>query len=55
MPSQISSAVSSSPFAEGFDLYDIPRVQAIQSQLDLRLSYYEHHPEQYYVSGGRSD
>jgi peptidoglycan/xylan/chitin deacetylase (PgdA/CDA1 family) len=52
---RLGSAVSSSPFAEGFDPYHIPRIQAIQSQLDLRLAYYEHHPELYYVSDGGAD
>ena len=42
-----------SPFSPDFDPYAIPRVQAIQSQLDYRLSYYESHPEQYYVSDGQ--
>jgi peptidoglycan/xylan/chitin deacetylase (PgdA/CDA1 family) len=41
-----------SPFSPDFDPYAIPRVQAIQSQLDYRLSYYESHPEHYYVSDG---
>jgi peptidoglycan/xylan/chitin deacetylase (PgdA/CDA1 family) len=41
-----------SPFSPDFDPYAIPRVQAIQSQLDHRFSYYEKHPERYYVSGG---
>jgi peptidoglycan/xylan/chitin deacetylase (PgdA/CDA1 family) len=52
---RLGSAVSSSPLVEGFDPHYIPRIQAIQSQLDLRLPYYEHHPEQYYVSAGRAD
>jgi peptidoglycan/xylan/chitin deacetylase (PgdA/CDA1 family) len=41
-----------SPFSPDFDPYAIPRVQAIQSQLDYRLSYYESHSEHYYVSDG---
>jgi peptidoglycan/xylan/chitin deacetylase (PgdA/CDA1 family) len=49
---RLGSAVSSSPLAEGFDPHYIPRIQAIQSQLDLRFPYYEQHPERYYVSGG---
>jgi peptidoglycan/xylan/chitin deacetylase (PgdA/CDA1 family) len=40
------------PFSSKFDPYSIPRVQAIQSQLDQRFSYYETHPERYYVSSG---
>lgn len=41
-----------SPFSPDFDPYFIPRVQAIQSQLDQRFAYYEKHPERYYVSSG---
>jgi peptidoglycan/xylan/chitin deacetylase (PgdA/CDA1 family) len=41
-----------SPFSSDFDPYAIPRIQAIQSQLDQWFSYYETHPERYYVSGG---
>jgi peptidoglycan/xylan/chitin deacetylase (PgdA/CDA1 family) len=40
-----------SPFSAGFDPFSIPRVQAIQSQLDTWFSHYERHPERYYVSG----
>ena len=42
----------SSPLSPDFDPYAIPRIQAIQSQLDQWLSHYETHPERYYVSGG---
>jgi peptidoglycan/xylan/chitin deacetylase (PgdA/CDA1 family) len=41
-----------SPFSPGFDPYSIPRIQAIQPQLDQWFSYYETHPERYYVSDG---
>jgi peptidoglycan/xylan/chitin deacetylase (PgdA/CDA1 family) len=41
-----------SPFSAEFDPLFIPRVQAIQSQLDIWFSYYERHPERYYTSGG---
>ncbi len=43
-----------SPFSPDFDPYFIPRIQAIQSQLDQRFPYYETHPERYYVSSGSS-
>jgi peptidoglycan/xylan/chitin deacetylase (PgdA/CDA1 family) len=52
---RLGSAVSMSPFAEGFDPHYIPRIQAIQSQLDLWLRHYEQHPDAYYVSGGKQD
>ena len=41
-----------SPFSPHFDPYLIPRVQAIQTELDHWLGYYEQYPERYYVSGG---
>jgi len=41
-----------SPFSPDFDPFFIPRVQTVQSQLDLWFSYYEQHPERYYVSDG---
>lgn len=44
-----------SPFSSEFDPFYIPRVQAIQSQLDYWLSYYEKHPELYYVSAGSDE
>jgi peptidoglycan/xylan/chitin deacetylase (PgdA/CDA1 family) len=42
-----------SPFSPDFDPYAIPRVQAIQSELDAWFSRYERHPEEYYVSDGK--
>jgi peptidoglycan/xylan/chitin deacetylase (PgdA/CDA1 family) len=44
-----------SPFSPDFDPYSIPRIQAIQSELDYRLSYYEKYPEKYYVSAGKGE
>jgi peptidoglycan/xylan/chitin deacetylase (PgdA/CDA1 family) len=41
-----------SPFSPHFDPFFIPRVQAIQSELDHWLGYFEQHPEKYYVSDG---
>ncbi|TET50895.1 MAG: hypothetical protein E3J64_07665 [Anaerolineales bacterium] len=41
-----------SPFSSDFDPYTIPRVQAIQSELDAWFSLYEQHPERYYISDG---
>ncbi len=41
-----------SPFSPHFAPFLIPRVQAIQSELDHWLGYYEQYPERYYVSDG---
>jgi peptidoglycan/xylan/chitin deacetylase (PgdA/CDA1 family) len=49
---QLGALPCPSPFSPDFDPYTIPRIQAIQSQLDQWFSYYETHPEHYYVSGG---
>jgi len=44
-----------SPVSKDFDPYRLPRVQAIQSELDLWLGYFKRHPEQRYVSDGDLD
>ena len=49
---QLGARPCPSPLSPDFDPYAIPRIQAIQSQLDQWLSHYEVHPERYYVSGG---
>ncbi len=48
---KVGAGPASSPYSPRFDPYRIPRVQATQSQLDYWLSYYEKHPERYYVAG----
>jgi peptidoglycan/xylan/chitin deacetylase (PgdA/CDA1 family) len=49
---RLGAKPASSPFSIDFDPLLIPRVQAIQSQLDMWFSHYERHPERYYVSDG---
>lgn len=41
-----------SPADRSFDPYRLPRVQAIQPELDKWLGYFEKHPEKRYVSDG---
>lgn len=41
-----------SPISLKFNAYHLPRVQAIQSELDMWLSYFKRHPDQRYVSDG---
>jgi peptidoglycan/xylan/chitin deacetylase (PgdA/CDA1 family) len=48
---KVGAGPAPSPYSSRFDAFRIPRVQAIQSQLDYWLSYYERHPERYYVAG----
>jgi peptidoglycan/xylan/chitin deacetylase (PgdA/CDA1 family) len=44
-----------SPVSPKFDPYRLPRVQAIQSELDMWLGYLEKHPEDRYISDGEPD
>jgi peptidoglycan/xylan/chitin deacetylase (PgdA/CDA1 family) len=44
-----------SPLSSDFDPYAIPRIQAIQSQLDGWFARYEQRPEQCYVSDGGNE
>lgn len=48
---QAGAGPAPSPYSPRFDPFRIPRVQAIQSQMDYWFSYYEKHPERYYVAG----
>jgi peptidoglycan/xylan/chitin deacetylase (PgdA/CDA1 family) len=48
---KVGAGPAPSPYSSRFDPFRIPRVQAIQSQLNYWLSYYEQHPERYYVAG----
>ncbi len=48
----VAGGSSSSPHSTEFDPYHIPRVQALQNELDYWLGYYEQNPQFYYVSGG---
>jgi peptidoglycan/xylan/chitin deacetylase (PgdA/CDA1 family) len=52
---QVGYRPAQSPFSPNFDPYLIPRVQAFQESLDQWLSYYEQHPERYYVSEGNRE
>jgi hypothetical protein len=41
-----------SPFARGFDPHRLPRIQAIEAELDRWLAHFDRHPEERYVSDG---
>jgi peptidoglycan/xylan/chitin deacetylase (PgdA/CDA1 family) len=49
---RVQGGPAPSPYSPDFDPLFIPRVQAIQSELSFWFSYYERHPESYYVSAG---
>lgn len=44
-----------SPISTQFDPYKLPRVQAIQSELEMWLGYFNRHPDMRYVSDGDPD
>ncbi len=48
----VAGGAGPSPHSTDFDPYHIPRVQAIQAELDYWLDYFAQNPQFYYVSGG---
>ncbi|MCB0209835.1 MAG: polysaccharide deacetylase family protein [Anaerolineae bacterium] len=46
----VAGGAAPSPYSPEFDPYHIPRVQAIQNEIDYWLGYFEQNPELYYVS-----
>jgi peptidoglycan/xylan/chitin deacetylase (PgdA/CDA1 family) len=49
---KVAGGAASSPFAQSFDPYHLPRIQAIDSELEYWLAYFDRHPEERYVSDG---
>jgi len=49
----VAGGASPSPHSTDFDPHHIPRVQALQNELDYWLGYYEQNPQFYYVSAGQ--
>ena len=50
----VSGGAGPSPHSAEFDPYHIPRVQALQTELDYWLGYFAKNPQFYYVSAGAS-
>lgn len=48
----VAGGASPSPHSAQFNPYRIPRVQALQNELDYWLDYFEQNPQFYYVSAG---
>jgi len=48
----VAGGAALSPFAKSFDPYHLPRIQAVDSEIDGWLAYFERHPEERYVSDG---
>ncbi|MCB0194862.1 MAG: polysaccharide deacetylase family protein [Anaerolineae bacterium] len=46
----VAGGAAPSPHSPDFDPYHIPRIQAIQNEIDYWLAYFEQNPELYYVS-----
>ena len=49
----VAGGAGPSPYSADFDPYHIPRVQALQNELDYWLGFYEQNPEFYYISAGQ--
>lgn len=49
----VAGGPSPSPHSSKFNPYRIPRVQALQNELDYWLGFYEQNPHLYYVSAGQ--
>lgn len=48
----VAGGAAPSPFAKGFDPYHLPRIQAVEHDIDGWLTYFDRHPEARYVSDG---
>jgi peptidoglycan/xylan/chitin deacetylase (PgdA/CDA1 family) len=48
----VAGGATPSPFSRRFDPYHLPRIQAVESELRFWLRYFEHHPEERFVSDG---
>jgi peptidoglycan/xylan/chitin deacetylase (PgdA/CDA1 family) len=48
----VAGGAGVSPHSSEFDPYHVPRVQALQSELDYWLDYFAQNPQFYYVSAG---
>ncbi len=51
----VSGGAALSRYAKGFDPYHLPRIQALERELERWLGHFERHPEERYVSDGDSE
>ena len=49
---RVAGGAAPSPHAKSFDPYRLPRIQAIESELDRWLAHFDRHPQERYVSDG---
>jgi len=48
----VAGGAAPSPYAKTFDPHRVPRIQAVQHDLDQWMGYFDQHPEERYVSDG---
>ena len=48
----VAGGAAPSPFAKTFDPYHLPRIQAVEREIDGWLTYFDRRPEERYVSDG---
>jgi peptidoglycan/xylan/chitin deacetylase (PgdA/CDA1 family) len=48
----VSGGPAPAPRARGFDRYRLPRIQAVDSEIDYWLAHFDRHPAERYVSAG---
>jgi hypothetical protein len=48
----VAGGAAPSPFAKTFDPYHLPRIQAVEHDLDYWLTYFDRNPGERYVSDG---
>jgi len=51
---KVAGGAAPSPHARAFDPYHLPRIQALESELDRWLGYFERNPQERYVSDGNA-
>jgi len=51
----VAGGAAPSPYAKGFDRAHLPRIQAVEKDLDWWLTHFDRHPEERYVSDGNPD
>jgi hypothetical protein len=49
---KVAGGAAHSPFARSFDPYHLPRIQAIDSEIEYWLAYFDRNPQERYVSDG---
>jgi hypothetical protein len=48
----VAGGAAPSSYSKSFDPYHLPRIQAVESEIEGWLTYFDRHPEDRYVSDG---